>query len=824
MIKLKNFILVILLIGIIASPILGQQSSSATVSGIIVDFLSGEPLGFATVLIYDVEALDSSKTAEAWYKGTDADIEGRFQFTGIPVGEYFIQVSYIGYETKKTKKFSIENNDQQLDLKKVSIEAIAEFLDGIVVVEEKSTYNLAIDRKVYNVEKDLLSETGSATEILNNIPSVSVDLNGAVSLRGTTNVTFFINGRPSALMRANATAYLESLPANSIERIEVITNPSAKYRPDGAGGIINIVLKGAADGWEGSVQGNVGNLDRYTGNVALNLTKEDVSVFGTYGIRHTTTPQDITDIRTEKVNGDTLSNFNRFTEENYKELSHIATAGVIFPAGEGSTVEISGEFFYADADNNSTANTVSKAFVDQEISEYTTLRTFKGFEQEYQVAAAFEHEFEKEDHVMAVEVAYGQYDEEEDNVFDETYRQPEVYKLETHNLISKGGPFTEVAVEYAYPIGGDTEIEAGYAGEFLTDNIMNLSENKNAEGNWIKDPNRTNEFNFTQNINAGWAIFSQGIDAFSFAAGLRAEQVNITSNLVTDNIEIPNDYFKIYPSLHLTYELGDFEEIQLNYSKRVNRADSDEHNPFAEYDDPRTREVGNPYLKPEVIHSFELGYLVQKDKFSFIPTLYYRHKLDAFTEIREIVEDSVLQTRFTNLDVERAGGLEFIFTTNIKERVGLNFSANFFYSELDASSLGFSANNSQFNWDAKLAANFTITKSTFAQLNAYYRSARQTPQGKFEPVPLLNLGFRQDLFKKRASVSLTISDVFSSVEWESITDTPDLFQKTIYGRNSQIIYLGFTYRFGKKFQKQKAEELKFEDEIDAGKKPPEEEE
>ncbi len=824
MIKYKNFTLILFLLGIFTSPILGQQDSNATVSGIIADFLSGEPLGFATVLIYDAEALDTSKTADAWYKGTDADSEGRFQFVNIPVGEYFLQVSYIGYETKKTKKFSIEKSGQQVDLKKINIEAIAEFLDGIVVTEEKSTYNFAIDKKVYNVEKDIMSETGSATEILNNIPSVSVGQNGALTLRGTPNITFFINGKPSALMRANATAYLESLPASSIERIEVITNPSAKYRPDGAGGIINIVLKGAADGWEGSVQGNVGNLDRYNGNIALNYTKEDVSIFGTYSIRHAITPQDITDIRIEKENGTTLSDFNRKTDEEYRELSQIATAGIIFPAGEGSTIELSGEYFYADADNSSTGETTVKDFVEQENSFFNTDRIFKGFEQEYQVAGAFEHEFEKEDHVLAIEVAYGRYNEEEKNDFTQKFILPKDSISTTDYLIAKGGPATEIAVEYAYPIGGDTEIEVGYFGEFLTDYITNQSRILGSDNMWEFDPNRTNEFKFIQNINAGWAVFSHGIDAFSFAAGLRAEQVNITSNNLSANTKIPNNYFKLYPSLHLTYELGDNEELQLNYSKRVNRADSDEHNPNIEYDDPLTGEKGNPELKPEVIHSFELGYMIQKEKFSFYPSLYYRHKKDAFTEYR-IPPDSagVAITTFSNLDVERAGGLEFIVTTDIISRVGLNFSANLFYSELDASNLGESADNSQFNWDAKLAANFTITKSTFAQLNAYYRSARQTPQGHFEPVPLLNLGFRQDLFKKRASISFTISDVFSSVEWESITDTPSYYQRTNYGRNSQIFYVGFTYRFGKAFQKKKAEDLKFEDAIDAGKQPVEEE-
>jgi outer membrane receptor protein involved in Fe transport len=826
MIKLNNFIPVIFMIGLFNYPVLCQESSSATVSGRIVDYLSGEPLGFATVIVYDSEAQDSSKIADAWNKGVNSDSDGTFQINEIPAGEYFVQVSFMGFKTKRTKKFLIESSDKQIDLKEIRLEESIEFLSGIEVTGERSTYNLAIDRKIYNVEEDIMSETMSATEILNNVPSVSIDYNGRVNLRGTPNINFFINGKPSALMRANPTAYLNSIPANSIEKIEVITNPSARYRPDGAGGIINIVLKGAADGWEGSAQGNIGNLDRYTGNIALGYAKEDFSTYGSYSLRHTTTPQDISDIRIEKDgNGEVLNEFKRETRENYKELSNIGNGGIIYPFKERNSLEISGEFFYAESDNSSTAKTVTD---DKEAGEneiYTTDRVFTGLELEWQLGAAYEHEFEKEEHTLAVDVAYGRYAEEEDNNFVEEYTLPEYREDITHYRITKGGPVTELALEYANPLPGDREIELGYDGEFLTDNISNLSQYQ-ANGSWIYDPNRTNDFNFTQNINSVWGIFTQEIESFSLSAGLRAEQVNITSRLIqepTDSI-IPNDYSKLYPSFNITYEKGDNEQIQLNYSKRVNRADSDEHNPFAEYDDPRTREVGNPYLKPEVIHSFELGYLYQKDNFSIIPTVYYRYKKDAFTEIREIVEDSILQTSLTNLDVEKAGGFELAVTGNIKDRVGLNFSANFFYSTLDASNLGYSSNNSQFNWDAKLIANFTLTKTTFAQLNAYYRSGRQTAQGYFEPIPLFNLGFRQDLFRKRASLSLTISDVFSSVEWESITDTPDLYQHTTYGRNSQIIYLGFTYRFGKNFQKRKPEDLKFEDEIEAGKPPPEEEE
>ncbi len=806
---------------LISSAAIAQPDSGTAVFGVIVEKSTGEPMEFVDVVLHEhdkEELLDGATTNE----------KGEFRFTDLAHGKYYVETNFMGYEPHRSKMFSISSNSQEVDLKKIPIEISVSLLEQVEVTAAKSTLNLGLDRRTYNVDADILAQTSSATEILQNLPSVTVDVNGQVSLRGTSNITYLVNGRPSALLRAGGAAALQQIPANSIERIEVITNPSAKYRPDGIGGIINIVLKEAnRQGLNGSIQANVGNLDRYNANILLNYGKEDVNFFGSYGIRHANTPQDIEDVRIGREEGVPVNSFTSISDVSFGELSHLATAGVTFPLGEGGQVEISGEYFYLNNDNNSfTQWNVAEEDVN---SAFDINRAYNGYEQEYDAGIAYEREFENEDHSLAIEFNLSGYDESEDNLYDERYKSPFTGNALSRNLIKKGGPVMEFVVEYARPIGRESELELGYLGEITKDDIDILGENflSNGENRWATDPLKTYRFRFDQNVQAGYGVFTHAIESFYFSAGLRAEQTWITSNLVSDGEKITNDYFKIFPTLSLGYELGDNEEILLSYSKRINRADPDEQNPFPEYDDPRTRDKGNPRLLPEQVHSVELGYRLQNEKFTFMPTLYYRYLYDGFTEFRQIVSDTVLETTFTNFANQTMAGAELIFKGNVNKFMDLSFSANGYYSQLDGSDLGLSANQSQFTWDAKLAANFNISKTTYGQLNAQYVSNRLTPQGEFQPIVLLNLGLRQDIFNRNASILFTVSDVFASVEWESLIDNDDLYWNTIYGRNNQIFYLGFSYRFGQSYvnkRKRKHEKLDFEDVIEVPNPAPKEDE
>ncbi|MCB0597613.1 MAG: TonB-dependent receptor [Lewinellaceae bacterium] len=815
---MKNYYsLLICLMCFAGGAAIAQPNSDTAVFGVVVEKSTGEPMEFVDVVLYEHES-------ETFLDGITTNKKGEFRFSDIAPGKYYVQTNFMGYEPMKSRVFSIDGKNQAVDLKKIPIEITVSLLDQVEVTATKSTLNLGLDRRAYNVDADIMSQTSSATEILQNLPSVTVDVNGQVSLRGTSNITYLINGRPSALLRAGGAAALQQIPANSIERIEVITNPSAKYRPDGIGGIINIVLKDAnKQGLNGSVLANVGNLDRYNANILLNYGKDDVNFFGSYGIRHANTPQDITDLRIDREEGVDINSFKNVSDVTFGELSHLATAGVSFPLGESGSVEISGEYFYLNNDNNSfTRWDVTE---DDALSQFNIDRQYNGYEQEYDVGVAYEREFENEDHSLAIEFNLSGYEETEDNLYDEQYLTPFTGNALSRNLIKKGGPVMEFVVEYARPIGRESELELGYLGEIMKDDIDILGED--FENSWMTDPLKTYRFKFNQTVHAGYGVFTQTIESFYYSVGLRAEQTTITSNLVSSGEKIPNDYFNIFPTLALGLELGDNEEIRLSYSKRINRADPDEQNPFPEYDDPRTRDRGNPKLLPEQVHSVELGYRLQNEKFTFMPTLYYRYLYDGFTEFREIVEDTVLQTTFTNFSNQTLAGAELIFKGNVAKFLDLNFSANAYYNELDGTNLGLDANQSQITWDTKLGANFNISKNTYGQINAQYISSRLTPQGEFQPIVLLNLGLRQDIFNRNASILFTVSDVFASVEFESLIDNPNLYWNTIYGRNNQIFYLGFSYRFGQSYvnkRKRKPEKLDFEDAIEVPNPVPKEDE
>ncbi len=815
MYKLERIFCLTFLIALLSFNSTFGQSSKSSVVGQVLE-PEGEAMEYVNAILHE-------KATSDFVKGVATEFDGLFLFTDIPPGEYYVELSFVGFKTRSTDPFVVKQGDDMVNIGKITIEMESNFLGAVEVTAEKSASNISIDRKTYNVEKDIISSISSATEVLRNLPSVTTDVNGAISLRGSPNVTFFINGRPSPLMRANPTAALQQIPANSIARIEIITNPSAKYTPRGIGGIINIVLiDDYSEGFNGTVSGNVGNLGRYNGNLTLNYGMDKVNYYASYGIQHSNIPRmDIENTINRDGFGNDESTFDRDINADRDKLGHILNAGMTYDLTDNTMMEISGNYLSASAKRNQNMDAVFTNLIQPSLSNTSlTDRNLDESEFEIDVGLALEHVFpDSEDHTLAFEYVYATFNEKEDSYLSETFTDANGLESlsQNHVLIGIEGPTHEVALEYAKPLGEDTEIEAGYVGEFMQETLDFLGETKTpGEDTWVIDPSLTNKFIFTQHIHALYGTFGHAFGNVSFLAGLRAEQALVSSEL-SDNTIIPNDYFKLYPTLHLNYELGDYEELQLSYSKRVRRADSDEQNPFPEFTDNYTRDVGNPSLKPEIVHSFEFNYALQTDKISFFPTLYYRYKVDAFTEVSKIIDNNITETSFTNLNTDQSAGFEFIVTGNLGKFMNYNFSANTFYQQIDATDLGFSANKGAFSWDAKLSSSFRITNSTRAQVNAYYRSGRITPQGTLQQMFLVNAGLRQDILKNRASIVLTVSDIFGNLNYETVIDTPSLYQRARYGRNSQAIYLGFIYHFAKQSRNFKTQ-LNFEDQIDAGKK------
>lgn len=782
-----------------------SQSNNYSVSGIIQDQSSKQPIEFATVQLLNARDSNVIKT-------TVTDHKGKFILEKIETGDYILRYSFIGYE--KTI-MPVTVNQKKENVGTIEIGVSSQNLSNVVVTSRKSLLNTSIDRKVYNVTQDIMAQSGSASDILKNIPSVEVDIDGQVTLRGSANLMVLINGRPSPLMGKSRAEVLLQLPANSIERIEVITNPSARYKPDGTSGIINIVMKkNTKVGWNGSTIANAGNNDRYNGSLGLNYKSGKLNLFSNYNIR-----QDRR-IRLNNIDReyfDSVGNTSDFYKEDSRSparpLSNIVTIGADYTLNDHNTIGISGNYHYRKQTKN---DVVKKFFYDKSYlptSSYNRLRYDPEFEKEKDVTTYWQHNFLKEDHELHVEFNASSSDEVEDNHYTNVYISPLLPASFDNTLIKQGDHQQELTIDYTNPLSEDSKLEAGYDGSFNQIDMNFYGEYYDtSQHSFIKDIIKSNRFRYSEAIHAGYGTYQHSYGAFGYSAGLRAEQVFIRGNLVTKDSLISNQYFKLYPTLHLDYKFKK-GELQLNYSKRVRRPEGDDLNPFPEYQDPFNLRAGNPKLLPEITHSIEFGYKWQNNRYSFVPSIYYRYKQNGFTFVTVPINDSVLLTTQQNLSNDKSTGLELIFSAKSGKFLTSNLSSNFFYNHIDASNLGYSNKKSIISMSINFNTTATLSKTTIWQVSGNYRSARLTPQGKFFGTFVLNSGIRQDLFKKKVSITITASDIFNSLKQKSELTTLYLKQIVIGRRDARIIYLGFSYRIGKILNKQNEEKLQFDNSL-----------
>ncbi len=783
---------------------LGQQTITV-ITGKVVEQSTREPMEFVNVSLFRT---NDSTTVD----GVFTDKNGGYKFSGVKEGKYYLKISFLGFEPLKTASFSVKAG-KSVDLGTSGISPSSQLLNEVEVSSEKSFMETTIDKQVYNVDKNIVSISGSASQVLENIPSLNVGIDGEVTLRGSSNVTFLINGKPSPMMRLNSAEALQQIPANTIERIEVITNPSAKYKPDGTSGIINIVLKKETrQGLNGSITANAGFDNRYNSTLTLNYKPGKMNIFGSYGFRKDHRVRTSTDFRTMKdSSGYLISQYDRIGTTINRPLSHTVNLGADYDIDKKNAVGISGSYFYMDFLRDEKTTAILSDSANEVTSDYDRNRLDNEYEYDKEISARYNHDFNKEDHSLQAEINFNDHYEQEDNRFTQIYRTPADDNSYDNTLIRQWEQSGEATIEYAYPFNEDAELEAGYSEEWLKQTFDFYGEYLDSASTvWIKDLQKSNRFIFTQNVQALYTTYSRSMGDFGFLLGLRGEYANINSDLTTLDSVVNNDYFKLYPTIHLSYELSDEQEIKLSYSHRVNRPEGDELNPFPEYNDPRNISAGNPLLKPEQIHSIEFGYMYKKESITVVPTIFYRYKYDAFTEVAISVNDSTLLETVENLSNEQSAGMEMIFTWQLKKALRLSITGDLFYDQIDASNLGYSENKSAISGDLKLGANLNLTKSTVLQLNANYRSEELSPQGRELPMYYLNLGLRQDLLKNKASLLLAVSDIFNTMRWQSEIDTPVLYEKATRKRQSQIIYLGFTYRFGKA-SKKGPEDIKFDD-------------
>jgi outer membrane receptor for ferrienterochelin and colicin len=787
------------------------SQSSVTISGKIIDKSSGEPLEFATV------AFIKSGTTEI-VTGGITDFDG-FYAISVPAGTYDIRYEYISYETQVIQNQNITENR---NMPPVIMDLDLESLDEVVIRAEVTEMSIRLDRKIYNIGKDLTARGATIGDALTNIPSVDVDIEGAVSLRGNQNVTILINGRPSAMAGLGDTDALNQLPAEAIERIEVITSPSARYDAEGTAGIINIILKqDSILGFNGSANIGYPTTGGITANINYRARKFNIFTNTGYSYR---------EFLGSGRNYNTFENSIYSSTLENRESSRIrkgfnTNLGIEYFINDKSSFTVSGFANFRDGDDLTTA--ITRKNILNQLAE-RSVREEREFEDDktYQAAFNYTNNFNSDGHKLTVDFQYDYKDEVEDSYLTEynTFGETTLYPSE--DIITDLKRNTILAqADYVLPLGENAQFEAGYRGNFrnsVTDYQL-FAENIET-GQMEYNELLSNVFDYTENIQALYTQYGNKFGKFSFLAGLRLESTQlkgaIEAELTQEELEdifgvfidtnFEKDYLGLFPTVNLVYELSDGENITLGYNRRINRPRGWDINPFPSRSSVTNVYQGNPDLDPAYASAFDLGYMKRFGKLTLTTSVYYQHETDAFERVQirtgEVINGvDVLRTIPINLSTNQRIGAEAGFMYNPTRWLRLNSSFNFFQFDSDGQFEGVEYGAKNTSWFGRFNARVSLPGNIDWQTNMFYRGPSENAQTRSKGMYSIDLGLAKDL-NDNTSLSFNVSDLLNSRKRESYTVGNGFTSDSEYQWRPRQFTFSITYRFNQQKQQDRKQQ------------------
>ena len=807
---------------------LSFSQNDIKIEGKVIEEGTNIPLEYATVTLKTI-------TDNKVVTGGITDIEGKFSFE-VPSGTYNIYVEYISYTTKEYLNKTLSKS---IDLGTVSLALDTESLEEVTIVAEKTTVEVKLDKKVYNIGQDLTTAGGTVSDALNNVPSVSVDIEGGISLRGNQNVRILINGRPSALAGFGDTNVLSQLPAEAIERVEVITSPSARYDAEGTAGILNIILRQKETlGFNGSFNFTVGNPDNIGLNSTINYRTEKFNIFTNLSWRYFDAPRtSYTDVTyfDRLVDGNTIEpEFRRIIEDQEVERlnrNYNANLGLEYFIDETSS--ITGGLFYRLGSDADLSLNSSERFNEDTIVE-ETLRREKETEQDnsYQVTLNYVKRFgDDNDHKLTADFQYANDSEDGFTNLNEDYittnqTNPEPFQQEQEFTEEVQNEYL-IQTDYVLPINKDSRFEAGYRGTFQNEVTDYRLEQENiATGNLVVNDTITNVFDYDENVNAVYTQYGSKFGKFSFLLGLRLEHTQlkgkIDSRLTNEELveafgfpiqtDFDNNYLGLFPTVNIIYNLGDDdsdseESITLGYNRRINRPRGWFINPFPTRSSRTNIFQGNPNLQPAFASAFDIGYLKRWDDFTLTTSVYYQYETDSFERVQENTGQQttdgidIIRTIPINLSTNARTGAELGILYNPAKWLRLNSSFNFFQFETEGEFNGVDYSAKNTSWFARFSSKVILPWKIDWQTNANYRGAIQDAQSDTDGILSIDLAFSKELFDNSLTLSLNVRDLFNSRRRESVTTT-DFFRRfsDTQWRQRQINF-SIIYRFNQQLNK-----------------------
>ncbi|WP_346882289.1 TonB-dependent receptor [uncultured Algibacter sp.] len=773
------------------------ERTEVKITGTVIDKETKQPLEYATISFF-------SKRKNKIVTGGITDTQGKFN---IPVmtGMYNISIEYISYKTLSIPNKKILKNE---NLGSFSLDIDFESLGEVEIIAERTTVEIKLDKKIYNVGKDLTVSGGTVSDVLDNVPSVSVDAEGGVSLRGNDNIRILINGKPSGLVGLNSAEALQQLPADAIEKVEVITSPSARYESEGTAGILNIILRRSKlQGLNGSMTSNIGYPESYGISGNINYRTGNLNFFNTTSYRNNKNiGRWFNDVKYQDINTPDLDEKRNWT--NIRKGINTNT-GLEWYINDSASLTTAIVYSNNDRDNSPVNNLLQLDKATGTTTNSIRLSPEQGDRETIQYSVNFTKNFEQTDHKLSFDFQYEDTTNDVNSVINlDTVDTEMVETLEDQRQIL-------LKTDYTLPIGDMSRLELGYRGDFTTNetdfrvDILNPGTNTFEINN-----NLTNLFNFKQYITAAYVQFGSKINKLSYLLGVRMENTRTTLDQPTSGDFKRKSLTGLFPTANINYEISDSESLTLSYNRRLRRPRGFMLNPFPSRSSVTNVFQGNPDLDPTYTDRFELGYLKKLNKFTLSAALYYAHSTNAITFVSQrtgeivVINNSdfpVILRGPINIGTDDRYGLELNLNYSPSRKWRVNTDFNVFKLERIGNFNGIDLGADNVTWTARITNKLRLPYKIDWQTNMNYRGPNTDAQNKRKGRFTSNVAFSKDILKDKGSIAFNIRDLLNSnVSINDITGNAFIARQEIQYRGGRTYNLSFTYRFNQKKKQERS--------------------
>jgi outer membrane receptor protein involved in Fe transport len=755
-------------------------NANSKITGVLSDMNDTIHVGYANVVLYR----QNDSTMVTWTISSD---DGSFELNRVPSGTYYVVSSFLGYEKNTVKDIVINKPGMTFNLGKIVMLSSTASIGEITVVGERKTVETKIDRKVINVSRDINSTGGTATDLLKNVPNLTVNNDGSVNLRGSSDVSILIDGRPTTIDASR----LDQIASSEIESIEIITSPTAKYNPEGKSGIINIRMKQKKnDGFNANANITAGTGDKYNAGLGINYNFGNINIFASYnGIFRKTDSERY--LLRESFISDSAHFVQQNSVTNNNSKSNKVTLGTNINLNKKNSLTLT--YSYNPSDRIAIDSTLSQYF-DRSMNLTESIVTdntenISSSSQDY--ILGYKKTFDKKGEELTVDYNYAVSTEKMDQMqvfkFSDYSESTEVFNS------SKAGK-SNLQLNWILPIGESSKLESGFQ-SIMRGTYIDYYQNNLVEGEWVRDDEFTNNFTYNEQIHSVYSTFSGKARLLSYIAGLRLEQSYIDGEQTISSEKINHDYFNIYPTLNLKYALSENHGFQFSSGRRINRPTARQINPFTDKSNLEVYRSGNPYLRPEYVNSVEAGYNGRWKKANVGINLFYNSISDLINNIVVLDSSGISHMYPENISSGKNYGFEATFEQPILKWWKLSANGSFYRNEIKTDTTGLS--NSNFSYNARLNNLITIDKMTSAQVVVMYTGPIIGITSKMEPQFSVDLAAKRDFMNKKLSLTARITDIFNTLKnsyaaWGS-NFTADNWRKP----ETRVFYLNLIYNFGK---------------------------